>query len=199
MAVIVAIGVWALSGQANTNDTSASVKPLASAILTDSAKLNLAFQKVLINGGSASNVLFKPNLKDENNMLSDEELNFYGSKIMRENNEVSNFIYNKNTNFIGSSGKHDATIYLAGVKDSVCKEINTQLYGSSDVPVFPVIPEYRGFITGASNTDPNSSVQIDLSTAPATSSLNWSKGCIRGANASLDNNVYFFILKADID
>lgn len=201
VAIIVAIGIWALSGQANTSENSANVKPLASAILNDSSSIKSRFDTILIDGGSANNVIFKPTVQDANNILDPNKgiSNPSQGKALIDGVALPNYVYNKNTNFTGLSGKHDIVIMLAGVKDSVCKEINSQVNGTTDIPVFAPIGDYYAFISGASASDPNSNVQLDMTTAVATNGLNWSIGCIRGASTYDGNNVFFRVLKVDFD
>lgn len=201
VAVIVAIGIWALSGQANTSDNSANVKPLASAILNDSSSIKASFDKILIDGGSASSVVFQPALQDKNNILdpNDGITNPSQGKALIEGVAMTSYVFNRNTNFTGGSSKKDITIMLAGIRDSVCKEINSQVNGTAEIPVFAPIGDYYAFISGASASDPNSNVQLDMTTALTTRDLNWSIGCIKGASTYDGNNIFFRVLKVDFE
>ncbi|MCU6498205.1 hypothetical protein LPN04_10415 [Rugamonas sp. A1-17] len=208
VAVIVAIGVWALSGQANTNDSSKSATIAASSIINESASIKLAFDKIIINGDATKqNVIYKPTVQDKANILDPTNgINLSnGGKGLIDSVSITNYVYDKNALILGagSNSKHDAVILLAGVKDAVCKEINAQLNGAAltdTIPTFGPVQDYAGFIAGASATDPNTSVQLDFSQAAGTNALNWSNGgCIRGANFYDGNNVFYRVLASDID
>lgn len=204
VAVIVAIGIWALSGESNTSSSSSSsAKISASAIINDSSSIKLAYDTLTINGASNTDIIFMPNVANKNNVLDTKDgisLPKASANIFKSDFVEPNGIWVMNKNFYslkGSIGQPDTVIMLAGIKDTVCSQINNQQYGSTFIPTYPPFNNSEQFVQGATATNPNSNVQVDFSTGGTdTNSLDWESGCIKGATAN-DNNVYFRVLKAN--
>lgn len=208
VAVIVAIGVWALSGQTNTSSTGQSTNDIQSAaIINDGASIKLAFDTLITNGTSANNITFMPNISSSTNMLDPMngiKVPIANKKALFDDQPVNPpyglWIYNNNFkgNSIGDITKPSKVILLTGIKDSVCSRINQTLHGSTDVPPagFPIM---ETAITGASLINPNSVTEINLNTSPyAAPTAGWTAGCVATSNndTKFSNfNVYYNILK----
>lgn len=208
VAVIVAIGVWALSGQSNTNDSNKRASISASSLISESSSIKLAFDKIIINGdGVKSSITYMPGVPDKSNILdpSDGLSLSNGGDALIEDTDIKNFVFSKKVAVTGagSNSKYDAVILLAGVKDAVCREVNHQMNGVAldfPIPAFEPLGGFREFIVGASASNPNSNVQLDFSTVVALRNLNWANGgCIKGASNSEGNNVFYRVLASDID
>ena len=200
VAVIVAIGVWALSGQTNTSNSGNSTSDIqASSIVNDASSIKLAFDSLLINGANSANIVFVPNqpstgsvpnMLDPSNGIQYPKPNSNAIKATPDATQGI-WVYNSTT-FKGSSvgtTAADQTIVLAGLKDIVCQRINNTLYGLAVTPVTTVTTP----TLGATATAPTTTAAIDLSTVTAANG--WSSGCISTGTA--DSNFYFRILRAN--
>jgi type II secretory pathway pseudopilin PulG len=200
--LIVAISVWALSGQTNTNNSGNTTADIqAASIGNDASSIKLAFDTLVINGATPSTIIFTPNVAttaSTPNILDQTT----GLQIPRPNvNSVRTavaepegiWVYSKTLtgNNIGTSAA-DFAIVLAGVKNTVCERINFNLYGVATIPPVTTPTTGAGFVTGATVGAPTTTAAITL---PAGAN-GWSSGCI-SANGVADNNMYFRILKAN--
>jgi hypothetical protein len=209
VAVIVAIGVWALSGQTNTSTTGNSTSDIqASSIVSDGAAIKLSFDNLVINGSSASTVVFVPNVASTAtapNMLDPT----VGIQVPRPNaNAIRTgatipegiWVYNGTTfkgSAVGVAGTADQAILLAGVKDTVCSRINNNNNGTTAIPAVTTITTGAAFVTLTSSPAPTTAVAIDLNAAAtAAATAGWTSGCV-SANGVADNNLYFRVLKAN--
>ncbi len=205
VAVIVAIGIWALSGQANTDSGSnASTDVLASGIVTDGQALKLGFDTIVINGGNASQIVFTPGDPNPLNVLNPVTGIALPAAPAKAINSDSypNQVWTYNKNFVipnlGVSSAQDYVVMLGGIKDAVCKKINKNLHGDETLPVVGYLQNVRAFMGSATASDPNSSVAVDFTTAGAPlNGLSWVSGCIRGADNQDGDNVYFVVVKAN--
>lgn len=199
VAIVVAIGVWALSGQTNTSSQSGNVDIQASALINDSSSIQSRFDQLIISGANPDNIIFKPNISDANNVFDTST----GISVLKPSATALRvdvafpegaYIYNKAVkgNQIGTD-KLDYAIVVAGVKTSVCKRLNYSIYGSDAIPVVASLPDAAHFVAGASATDPSSSVAIDLTAIDAV--VGWTKGCLASASSDSDQNIYFRIVK----
>lgn len=205
VAVIVAIGVWALSGQANTESGSnASTDVLASGIVTDGQALKLGFDTVLIGGANPAQVIFKPGDTSALNVLNPVTgiaLPAVPAKAINNDN-YPNQVWTYNKNFVipgvGVSSAQDYVVMLGGIKDSVCKKINKNLHGDETLPVVGYLQNVLTFMGSSTANDPNSATAVDFTTAGAPlNATSWVSGCIRGADDTDGNNVYFVVVKAN--
>ncbi len=202
VAVIVAIGVWALSGESNTSSSSSSsAKIAASAIINNASSIKLAYDTAVINGASPASITFMPNVAGSTNILDPVNginLPKESANIFKADYLEPNGIWTLNKNFyaiLGSPGQPEIAVTLAGIKDSVCQEINKNVNGSDFIPVYPPFNNSEQFVVGSTASNPNTTTQIDFSTGGTdTNSLSWELGCIKGANAN-DNNVFYRVLK----
>jgi|GEM_PF-2710432 hypothetical protein len=202
VAVIVAIGVWALSGESNTSSSSSSSAKIASsAILNNASSLKLAFDTAVISGATAATITFQPNIPSSTNMLDPNN----GINLPKENANIfkadyiePNGVWTFSKTFytlLGSPGQPETVVLLAGIKDTVCKELNKNVNGSDFIPTYPPFNTSEQFVTGSTASNPNTSVQVDFSSGGTdTNALQWEMGCIKGANGN-DNNVFFRVLK----
>jgi hypothetical protein len=87
---------------------------------------------------------------------------------------------------------------LGGIKDAVCKKINKNLHGDETLPVVGYLQNVRAFMGSATANDPNSSVAVDFPSAGAPlNATSWVSGCIRGADNTDGDNVYFVVVRAN--
>lgn len=88
---------------------------------------------------------------------------------------------------------YDQTVFLTGIKDSVCARINNTLYGSTVIPSLTT-----GGITFSADisvNNPNSTISVNLSGYPLVNG--WTSGCVGMNNNTLNQNFYFRVLKAN--
>lgn len=205
VAVIVAIGIWALSGESNTSaSSSSSAKVAASAILNNASAIKSSYDTLLINGSNPATVVFLPNVASTAaapnvlDTVNGINLPKESANVFKGDYTEPNGVWTMNKSFyaiLGSPGQPETAIFLAGIKDSVCKEINNTLYGSDFIPTYPPFNNSEQFVVGSTASNPNTTTQIDFSTGGTeTNNLAWNNGCIKGATVN-DNNVYFRVLK----
>lgn len=207
VAVIVAIGIWALSGQTNTSNASNRTNDIqASTLINDSVNIKLAFDKLVINGANSYSVVFipnvastatAPNILDTVNGITLPKVNPNAIKLGAIVPEGM-WVYNPN-NFQGRliggtlGDVFDHTVVVAGIKKSICEKINYTLYGSNSIPILN-IANSASVVTGATLAAPTTNAPTLISglLEPA----GWMTGCI-GTNAGGDDNFFFKILKAN--
>lgn len=204
VAVIVVIGVWALSGQANVESTSekSTSDVQANIIINDSSSIKLAFDNLIINGISSDNITFLPNLSSSTNML--DPITGIQTPMVNRNSIKNGALSNEGFwtyipkyfqgQAIGSlgAGSYDQTILLSGVKHKVCETINQTIHGSTFIP--KSVASTTGALTlGATTANPNSIIPIPLTQSP-DNMVGWMSGCVTTA-AGGDDNFYFRILR----
>lgn len=212
VAVIVAIGIWSLSGQTNSSLASNNSTDIqASTIINDANSIKSSFDNITITeqknlytqiGSTISaNIVFLPNTSSVPGAL-----NVYdpvkgiapitpNKKSLRENAVDPEGIW---THFqarfigVGSLSGLDNSVGLVGIKDSVCKRINYNLHGSELIPTVPSgINIGADFLAGSSLANPNSSKFLNLTTL--TPITGWNSGCI-GVPGKPDNNMFYLVL-----
>ncbi len=200
VAVIVAIGVWALSGESNSGSSQSTTSDVqASSILNDTGSIMSQFDRWIISGYTAERIIFKPNENNPYNLLDPNS----GIAAMRPPSGVIRgeaaipegmYVYTKTIkgNQIGTE-KNDYGIIVAGVKASTCRRLNYSLYGSETIPKVSAVANSAAFVSGATAADPTSTTLIDLSTNDAL--IGWAKGCVASASSDSDENVFFRIMK----
>lgn len=209
VAVIVAIGVWALSGQTNTsNSSTSSIDIQAASIINDGASIKLAFDALIINGLTASNIAFMPSLVSPNNILDPTtgialpKLNPNALKASPNTTEGF-WVFNKASFYgdnVGTSAL-DIAIAVGGIKDSVCQRINFNLYGFAEKPTYLGGSGSSTLTLGASVLAPTVRITAgvkDLATSTPSANLStngWTSGCI--GSSVPDSNTYFKILQTN--
>ena len=202
VAVIVAIGVWALSGQTNTSSSGNSTSDIqASSLVNDSGALKLAYDTLVINGSSASSIVFvpntastpgAPNVLDPVNGVQLPKPNANAIKVGAGATEGI-WVFNK-TGFVGNgvgTASADPVVLVAGIKKTVCERVNNTLYGSTTIPV-STLATSAAATTGALSTSPTSTAAVDISAVAAAAG--WTSGCFTTV-AGGEDNVYFRVLK----
>lgn len=203
VAVIVAIGVWALSGQTNTSNSGNSTSDIqASSIVNDSGAIKLAFDTLIINGASASSIVFVPNVASTAaapNMLDPTS----GVQVPKPNANAIKpspaategfWVYNPTAfkgNAVGVAANADQVVYIAGVKKGVCERINNTLYGSTVIPASALATSAAG-TASATTTTPTTAAALDLTAVGGAAG--WTSGCV-ATTAGGDDNIYFRVLK----
>lgn len=203
--IISAFSIWALSGNSNAKGSDDKNKLYAASVINDGAKLKLAFDIQIINGG-------KVGKKTDNQTKyitytkvdTNNPYNMYGAKNGIKQFDMNNNIFRDDlpdgkglfvysgAYFKGNVGTNetDAAILLFNIKDSICKMINQINNGTDILPIF----------NGNINEQPGSwdaalmYEEIDLTPISATSG--WTSGCFN-MNGVLDHSVYFRILKVN--
>ena len=204
VAIIVAIGVWALSGQSNTSNTNASSDILASSLVIDSRSIMSEYEKLVISQKSNdASITFQPGVSDINNFVNADNgfpvPNVPAQAVIQGTVEPRGiYVFSKAFNAnLGDVNQPDHAITVAGVKDSVCQKINLSLHASTDIPVFTALSDSGAFVQGATASNPNTSVLVKFNDGgTAVSGLGWVNGCIKGNNGATDDNFYFQILKS---
>lgn len=191
VAIIVAIGVWALSGQNNTSTNSTSTNDiLATTIINDGLRYKMTYDNYRLNNIPIAKLIFSPNLSDPNNLLDP----IVGTTWEQANKRalVANAVFPKGywgfnkLSFaapnIGSASR-DSTFLISGISKPVCERINKTLHGSTDIPIF---------------TDSNYETTDDIMLTDAmtynyvymhylTTANRWLNGCINHNNNENDN------------
>ena len=198
VAVIVAIGVWALSGKTNSNNSGeGSNSILASTIVNDGSSIKLAFDTLTIKG--VSNIIFVPNQSGENNVLDPVNgITAYKASAQAINKDqpepMGTWVYSKNFGTTISPSNPDTAILLSGVKDSICKTINKTLHNVDSIPEYGPATGANFFVAGATIANPNTTTAIDFNSAVGTRDLTWDTGCIKPPGAT-DQNLFFKVIK----
>lgn len=199
VAIIGVIAAYMMSGNTNTSTASSSTGGvLGASIVGDGTAIQQTFQTLAVNGSSASSITFIPSGVGVSNILNPTT----GIQLPIPNaNAVTNttfpngaWIYNS-TGFIGNglgTAAADQVAFVAGVKDAVCQQINSRLYGSTVIPVSGFTT--ATWTTGATAATPTSTGATSL--AAAGVALNWMAGCV-STTAGVDNNVYFQVMQAN--
>lgn len=198
--IIVAIGVWTMAGQTNSNTATVSTADtLASALLNDSSTLKTKFDTLTI-GLAASNpavVTFVPGGTAPENMLNgDPQPKVASQTAIDVAGPNGIWVYTKTFNADGvGTAAADYAMVVAGVKDAVCKRVNNSLKGSETIPTYTGLTTAAAFVAGATLTNPNASVAIDFATH-GLPNLGWSAGCISAGGVS-DQNLFFRVVKVN--
>jgi hypothetical protein len=199
VAIVGVMGVWSISGQTNTsNSSSASRGVMGSGIVNDANAIKNAFDSLLINGVNSASIDYLPNTIGLNNILDPERgisrprtnPSALGSSIFPK----GQWVYHKNIKImgVGSSAVSDYAIILPDVKDGVCQGINERIYGSSVIPDSGLTQ--NAFTLGATNESPVVTSLVDLSSLSAVNG--WVSGCISATGGTAGaSNLYFRILK----
>jgi hypothetical protein len=200
VAIVGVLGVWAMSGQTNTSGSASSASDvLGSSVLNDGSAVKTAFDTLLINGAAATAITYVPATAGATNMLDPS------NGIQRpvpNSNAVGATAYPQgqwtyHTSFlvpgIGSASP-DIAVVLPDVKDGVCQQINSRLYGSTVIPSSGLAES--AFTTGNGGASaPSTSTALSLSTVTAING--WVSGCVSATGGTTGaSNVYFRILKA---
>lgn len=203
VAVIVAIGVWALSGQSNTSQNSSNRNDiLAGAIVQDGTMYRLQFDKYRIEGKATSDVTFKPGVANTTpfpNILDPVNgmpLATVSKAAIREGATAPEGIwvfmpYLEGNDFADFNG-----LVIGGIKDDVCKSINKIVNGNAIIPtVGSALSNSKNMIINATVANPIEEtpgyVGFDPSLYPR---LNNMEGCIK-FGTSADQNFYFNIIR----
>lgn len=199
VALIGALAAWLMSGQSNTSSTSTSGADVTgSSIVNDGISIKTAFDLLLVNGVSASNITFVPNTAGAANML---DTTSGISKPVPNANAVSSvtfpsgaWIYNA-TGFKGNAigtAAVDQAMVVFGVKDAICAQINNRLRGSTAIPVSGLA--VATVTTGATAAAPTATGAADISAVAAVAG--WDSGCMTTLEGA-DKNMFFRVLKAN--
>jgi type II secretory pathway pseudopilin PulG len=199
VAVVSAIGIWALSGKSNTsNSGDASNSLLASSLIQDSSSFKLAYDTLQING--TSNIVFVPGLNAANNILDAKtgvEYSTPSSNVIRTGATAPEGKWVYMTQFYSGANlsQADIAVVVAGVKDTVCKQINKTLYGSDYIPAYTTVTTGAGFVTGATPAAPTSTFAIDFNSIAEFKNLPWTVGCIAASGNLADHNLFYRVIK----
>lgn len=196
VAIIGALGVWALSGQTNTSNANASAADvMGGGIVNDGSSIKTQFDTLLINGSAAAGITFVPGTAGVNNMLDPTK----GIQNPKPNSNLfvdtvfpnGAWIY-KPAGFKGNGvggTADDYSVILAGVKDGVCQQINQRLYGAPTIPASGLAS--TAFTTGATAAAPTSTNAASI--AAVAGVAGWTSGCVTTTGGA-DQNVYFRVL-----
>jgi hypothetical protein len=201
VAIVGALGVWAMSGQTNTgNAASSSADVMGSGIVNDGSAIKTSFDTLLVNGSSAANITFIPNTAGVGTNMLDPTSGIQkptpnAGAFINSTFPNAAWIYNGTTfkaNGVGTAAA-DQTMFLLGVKDTICSQINSRLYGAGTVA--PVSTFVEATVAGAATAAaPTSAGAADLTGVAAAAG--WMSGCVTTAGGA-DHNMYFRVLKAN--
>lgn len=201
--IIVAIGAWSLSGQSNISNTN-NINIQASSIASDTNSIKLVYDALLYKGANVSDITFKPNIAstvvnpnilDPSNGITMPKVS---SDVIRLGATIPEgmWVYNP-TGFYGKkvgTTAADPVMLLAGVKDSVCFELNKSLYGIYGAPGVAAF-DSASFVSGATETNPITTTSLNINTNYGLDASGWLIGCITTME-NPDNNIIFRVLKA---
>ena len=141
VAVIVAIGVWALSGQTNTSASGNSSSDIqAAAIINDSSGIKVIFDMLVVNGTDPEKIILKPNITSTSTVpnMADPKSGFQitklNSKFLNANPDPNAGLW-MYKDLMNSQGKYSKVLMISGLNESICKSINFQLEGVSAIPI----------------------------------------------------------------
>lgn len=202
VAVVIAIGIWALSGNSNTQNTSnAGHEALTMSLINDGLIIKSVYDKYLITGIHPELIVYKPGLawdvKNPNILDPVEGISIpnVSRKLIREGASFPEGawlyvpIYTNSTSGVIDS---QAAIVI-GVTDKVCSNINRILFGDSRVPKSN--DTLANLIAGVTNMNPTIAelnAEINISEFPKME--RWPNGCLNLEDKP-DNNVYFQTMK----
>lgn len=204
--IITAIGIWMLSGNNNIKDNyiniSDSDKIAAASLMHDMTNLRNAVTNLQLQGYNPNNMTFMPGDTSPFNILNTNTGTVY--PIVSKNtfrkgitSPEGIWVFNKNHFFgkgVGIDAVADPILYIAGIKDNICWQINILLEKQDTIPFTTAVSTSAGTVTGATITNPNSNATINLTTG-TTFKTNMA-GCY-SFNFGEDQNVLYFILKAN--
>lgn len=206
VAVIVAIGIWSLSGQSNSSTASdKTVDVQISGILNDANAIKLAFDNLIINGASSSSIVFTPNVAstasapnvlDPINGITLPKVN---PNLIRDGATEPEGIWVYRNNIVPPSGVGTGVptsiILLAGVKDTICQKMVSNLYNNPITPYRSGTAGSSVLVLGATYANPNSTqTNMMFSGSGNNSSSGRTLGCIRASAGGVDNNIIYQIL-----
>lgn len=207
VAIIVSIGTWSFSGQANTSTSSSLANVQAESIVKDAANIKLAYDKLILNGANYKNIIFMPNVSSTSSQpnvfdpvdgIAQPKVNknFFSKAadgIYDRGEPYGIWTYSKTfaAPYIGDRLIYDPSILLAGLKDQICQQINLNLYGTTDIPLISGVAYASNFISGSTINNPNTTIPIASIFTPE--SMYRSQGCIRGNIPG--ENLYYLVLK----
>lgn len=202
VAIVGALGIWAMSGQTNTSNASTSTGDImASSISNDGLAIKTSFDTLLINGAAATSITFIPADTGVNNILNPttglQTPTPSTTAVINSTFPNGAWIY-KSAGFKGNgigTVAADQAVIVPGVKDGVCQHINHRQHGTA---LTDTIPESglvnTAFTTGALAATPSSSNAADISAVAAVAG--WMSGCV-STTTGADNNVYFAVMKSN--
>lgn len=220
VAVVVAIGVWAMSGNSNNSSLSKKVADVeATSIIQNATKLQQAYDALRIEGYTKDTIYLtrtpaligynRPgNIYNPTTGIPPIEVSSKALKDAASLNTSEGFwVYNNNvqTSGLGSSGVAQPAILLAGINDTVCSSINKILTGSTTAPKFdsgsiatPPLLNAGNVTNGATKINPTSTTTLRVTANKI------SKGCFASngytsasagpsdpANVLPNENVYY--------
>jgi hypothetical protein len=193
--IVVAISVWALSGQNNTSQNDGNVDTLAASIINDGLKYKAVMQQYSIGQSKkfAENLNFLPNVSSPLNMLdptNGASWDRVNSKALVTGAEFPKgyWAYNKRLFHAPALGtvSPDNTFLVSGISDAVCKRINEKLHGVSNIPVTNVATSDSTIDITMTNANTFNNFQMHSS----LDAYMWANGCLNRANVPTDNFYY---------
>jgi len=200
VAIVAALGVWAMSGQSNTSSSAASSNSVtASSIINDSSSVKDAFDSLLVGGNVATAITFIPNTAGLTNMLDPttgiQKPTPSSSAVGVSVYPQGQWTYQTGLKImnVGSSAAENALV-LPDVKDAVCAQINSSMYGTGTATPVSGVAE-SAFTTGGTALAPSSAAVVDMSAVVGVNG--WMSGCVSATGGTVGaSNVYFRVLKA---
>lgn len=201
--IVSTIGIYAASGESNIGSMKGNADIIGAALITDGTNIQSSYNQLIINGANPSSIVFIPNINstptapnilDPTNGIAFNGIN---SNIVRSgaSDTEGMWVFNNSSFTIGNVGttQADPTILIVGIKDSICKEINYSLYGSTTIPSYgsPGTPSPATYIYGATLANPMTTYGLGGNGAAYSG---WMRGCLKIGNKT-DWNMYFHILK----
>lgn len=206
--IISGITAWSFSGEMKSLSSSTSIANVqAQTIINEAANIKLTYDKLLANGANYNNIIFmpkvaststQPNILDPVDGIQQPKVNqkfiSKGLDGYERTEPYGIWTYSKTFSaaYVGDRFLPDPSILLSGLHDSICQQINFNLYGTTDIPVLSGIALSSFFISGSSLANPNTTAVIGSIFTPET--MFRTQGCIRGNNPG--ENLYYLVLKA---
>lgn len=198
VAVIVAIVIWSLSGNSNNKSNNSAV--LAATIINQGSLYKDQLEKIRITTNQGSLIDGDVTLIPNNN----NELNLFNSNTGMDVLNVPKIALDSTASFpLGiwsvnpvdfSTNEDNNTLYmhtafiLAGLNQSVCENINLNLYGNINIPIFT--NTYNNVLIDISTNSYRSILPLHLNNITAVK--NWNSGCLLHRRNTTDKEYFYF-------
>lgn len=197
VAVTVAIGIWAISGNSNVGQLSSNTNDIKiNAIFNEANNIKGQFDYLLTKGYDPRTIVYIPNVASTNSApnildpVNGINIPIPDTSLLNSTLSLKPFwVYNYNTGITG--GSMTMVIYLFGINDDICKRINYLLFGSPTIYNAPLnVNYYSTSLSGFSSNYPM--VTGTPSFPPGPNGQHY--GCF-GKTTTPNQNIYYRALK----
>lgn len=196
VAVVVAIGIWALSGSSNTSQNNAgNYDTTAMAVIQDGLSIKSAYDQYIIQGNLREYIIYMPNVNgtDRNPNILDPikgiTIPNVSSKALRAgyNFPEGHWLYTAGYENIHIPQADSQAVVLFGLNEETCKSINKNIHGTTAIPAN--YGNLNLYATGMTKENPNIPYfngEVDNAIYPNL--MYWQNGCVKLG----DDNTYVY-------